>query len=148
MKEYKYNPALQLSEDYQLSEFVENATARRLGIDNTPTRMAVACLRNLCREVVQPLADHVGMPVRIRSGYRTERLNEVLRDVGSSPHLTGCAADLEVPDLDTARLWYYWIVNHLDFDQVYLEHNRRGAFWLHVSCQPDFKENRHQSWFF
>ncbi len=147
MKKYTYNPDKLLSENFRLGEFIESETAQRLGIDNTPTVEVVFRLRNLCREVLQPLRDHVGHAIRINSGYRCEALNEAVHGVGNSQHLHGCAADIHVPDIDTARSWYYWIVNHLDFDQCILEHNRRGAFWLHVSCQLDFKDNRHQAWF-
>ena len=149
MKTFKYNPNLQLSEDFLLSEFIDSETARRLNIDNTPpTWEVVIHLRQLCREVLQPLRDHYGRPIRITSGYRCPALNEAVHGVGNSQHLVGCAADLHLPDLDTGRAWYYWIVNHLDFDQCLLEHNRRGARWLHVSYQADYHQNRHMAMFY
>ena len=145
----RYNPDMQLTEDFLLGEFIEHETANRLGIDNTPEMWEVVVhLRQLCREVLQPLRDHAGHEIHILSGYHTEQLNEALHTVGNSMHLYGCAADVQVPDIDTARSWYYWIVNHLDFDQCFLEHNRRGDFWLHVSYRPDYHDNRHQSWFY
>jgi len=144
----KYNPDMMLSDDYRLGEFCESETARLLGIDNRPSATAVAHLRQLCCEVVQPLRDHYGLPIAVRSGYRSEALNEALHGVGASLHLIGCAADLEVPDIDTARRWYLWVVNHLDFDQLVLEHDADGHCWLHVSHCPDFKQNRHQCWFY
>jgi hypothetical protein len=145
----RYNPDMQLTEDFLLGEFIEHETANRLGIDNTPEMWEVVVhLRQLCREVLQPLRDHAGQEIHILSGYHTEQLNEALHTVGNSMHLYGCAADVQVPDIDTARSWYYWIVNHLDFDQCFLEHNRRGDFWLHVSYRPDYHDNRHQSWFY
>lgn len=143
-----YNPHTKLTENFLLGEFVESETARRLGIDNTPQSWEVVVhLRQLCREVLQPLRDHVGHAIHINSGYRCEQLNEAVHGVGNSQHLYGCAADIHIPDLDTGRKWYYWIVNHLDFDQCILEHNRRGGRWLHVSYRPDYHDNRHQSWF-
>jgi hypothetical protein len=32
----RYNPDMQLTEDFLLGEFIEHETANRLGIDNTP----------------------------------------------------------------------------------------------------------------
>ena len=143
-----YDPNRQLTRNFQLGEFIESETARRLGIDNIPESWEVVVhLRQLCREVLQPLRDHVGHPIHINSGYRCEQLNEAIHGVGNSQHLYGCAADIHIPDLDTGRKWYYWMVNHLDFDQIILEHNRRGGRWLHVSFRPDYHDNRHQSWF-
>lgn len=138
----------QLTENFRLGECIESKTASCLGIDNMPESwIIVVHLRQLCREVLQPLRTHVGKPIHIRSAYRSDQLNEAMRGVGNSSHLYGCAADLHVPDRDTARSWYYWIVNHLDFDQCFLEHGRRGAYWLHVSYRPDRHDNRHQAWF-
>jgi hypothetical protein len=104
MKQYTYNPDKLLSENFRLGEFIESETAQRLGIDNTPTVEVVFRLRNLCREVLQPLRDHVGHAIRINSGYRCEALNEAVHGVGNSQHLHGCAADIHVPDIDTARI--------------------------------------------
>ena len=66
-----YNPHTKLTENFLLGEFVESETARRLGIDNTPQSWEVVVhLRQLCREVLQPLRDHVGHAIHINSGYR------------------------------------------------------------------------------
>lgn len=146
MKTFNHNT--QLTQDFLLGQLTDNETARRLGIDNTPQQWEVVVhLRQLCREVLQPLSDHVGHAVQIRNGYLSELLLERTRNVGNSLHQYGCAADVEFPDLDTGRSWYFWIVNHLDFDQCFLEHGRLGACWLHVSYRPDYHDNRHQCWF-
>ena len=144
-----FHPDMQLTPDFQLGEFIEHEAACRLGIDNTPEMWEVVVhLRQLCREVLQPLRNHVDHAIHIEGGYYNEQLNEALHNVGESLHQYGCAADIHIPDIDTARKWYYWIVNHLDFDQCFLEHNRHGACWLHVSYRPDYHDNRHQAWFY
>lgn len=147
MKKIAYNPDKMLSENFRLGEFTEHEKARLLAIDNTPSWEVVFHLRQLCREVLQPLRDHVGLPVTVLSGYRCPALNEALHGLGASLHIQGCAADLYVPDADTARQWYFWMVNHLDFDLLFVEHNRHGDRWLHVSYQADYHLNRHQSFF-
>lgn len=148
MKKIAYNPDKLLSEDFRLGELIACEAAERLNIDNTPTSWEVVFhLRQLCREVLQPLRDHVGQPVTVLSGYRCPKLNEALHGLVASQHLLGCAADLYVPDVDTARQWYFWMVNHLDFDLLFVEHNRHGDRWLHVSYQADYHLNRHKSFF-
>ena len=69
---------IQLSEHFKLSEFTKSITAERLGIDNKPGYEQVLAMRNLCREVLEPLRQHYGQPIRITSGYRCEELNRAV----------------------------------------------------------------------
>ena len=92
MNKPKYNPEMQLSENFRLKEFIESQTADQQGIDNRPDWEAVINLRNLCREVLQPLRDYEGKPIHVNSGYRCPELNEAVHGVGDSQHLYGEAA--------------------------------------------------------
>ena len=85
---------IQLSEHFSLSEFTKSITAERLGIDNKPGYEQVLAMRNLCREVLEPLRQHYGQPIRITSGYRCEELNSAVGGVRRSQHMLGEAADL------------------------------------------------------
>lgn len=147
MKKNDIHLDMMLSDDFRLGEFIESETAQLYHIDNSPTWEVVLHLHHLCREVLQPLRRHYGRPIRIASGYRCEALNELVHGVGNSLHLCGCAADLHLPDIDTGRAWYHWIVDNLDFDQVLLEYSRCGAIRLHVSYKADSMQNRHQAFF-
>ena len=89
MNKPKYNPEMQLSENFRLKEFIESQTADQRGIDNRPDWEAVINLRNLCREVLQPLRDYEGKPIHVNSGYRCPELNEAVHGVGDSQHLYG-----------------------------------------------------------
>ena len=93
----------------QLKEFVESQTADTLDIDNRPDWEAVINLRNLCREVLQPLRDYEGKPIHVNSGYRCPELNEAVHGVGDSQHLYGEAADIHLPDKETGRRWYKFL---------------------------------------
>ena len=120
---------IQLSEHFSLSEFTKSITAERLGIDNKPGYEQVLAMRNLCREVLEPLRQHYGQPIRITSDYRCEELNSAVGGVRRSQHMLGEAADLSVPN-----------------EQV--EHSSRMRNrWLHLSCRWDRKRNRHQAIF-
>ena len=145
MNKPNYNPEMQLSPNFQLKEFIESPTADALKIDNRPDWEVVINLRNLCREVLQPLRDYAQQPIHVNSGYRCEALNEAVHGVGNSQHLYGQAADVHIPDVNTGRKWYEFLVNHTDFDQVLFEYRRNGARWLHVSCRRNRRENRHQA---
>ena len=145
MNKPKYNPEMQLSEHFRLKEFIDSPKADSLGIDNRPDWEAVINLRNLCREVLEPLRQHEDHPIHVNSGYRCMELNEAVHGVGDSQHLRGEAADLHLPDVATGRRWYKFIVENLDFDQLLFEYRRTGVRWLHVSCRRDRTCNRHMA---
>ena len=72
---------MQLTRNFSLEEMLRSDTAIRCGIANRPKTKqeettVVENLRALCREVLQPLRDHLGRPVVISSGYRCRELNE------------------------------------------------------------------------
>ena len=137
---------IQLSEHFSLSEFTKSITAERLGISNQPSYEQVLAMRHLCREVLEPLRQHYGAPIRITSGFRCEALNKAVGGVGNSQHMDGEAADLSVPSEEVARDWFPWLAHHTDFDQLLFEHSQRlHNRWLHVSCCWDSRRNRHQS---
>ena len=139
---------VRLSPHFKLSEFTKSITAERLGISNKPDYEQVLAMRQLCREVLEPLRQYYGKPIRITSGFRCPELNEAVGGVGNSQHQFGEAADLSVPSEQVARQWFQWIVRNTDFDQLLFEHSRRlKNRWLHISCRWDRSRNRHQSFF-
>lgn len=140
MKKQDFN----LTEHFKLSEFVTSATALRKGISNEPDCEAIASLEHLCRTVLEPLRAYAGRPIRINSGYRCEALNYAVGGVGNSQHIRGEAADLWLPDVETGRSWYAFIVRHCNFDQLLYEFSG-SHFWLHVSACRDERRNRHMA---
>ena len=137
---------IQLSEHFTLNEFTKSITAERLGIKNEPDYEKVQAMKQLCREVLEPLRQHYGKPIRVTSGYRCPLLNAAVGGVTNSQHLYGEAADLSVPSEAVARDWFQWLAHHTDFDQLLFEHSSRlRNRWLHLSCKWDRKRNRHQA---
>ena len=143
-----HNPNLRLSAHFRLGEFTKSITAERLGIINDPDYEQILSMKHLCREVLEPLRQHYGAPIRITSGYRCEALNMAVGGVGNSQHMVGEAVDLSIPSEEVARDWFQWIVNNTDFDQLLFEHSRRyHNCWLHISCRWDSSHNRHMAIF-
>ena len=139
---------LRLSPHFTLGEFTRSITAERLHIRNEPDFEQIEAMRHLCQEVLEPLRQHYGKPIRITSGYRCPLLNEAVGGVGNSQHQRGEAADLSVPSEAVARDWFQWIVRNTNFDQLLFEHSSRMRNrWLHLSCRWDRKRNRHQAIF-
>lgn len=141
MKDTKNNTIdMQLSRHFRLSEFTRSATAMRYGIDNEPDVESVEALQNLCIHVLEPLRKRFGV-IKVTSGYRCPELNNKIGGSPSSQHLRGEAADIHVGSLETAKKYYYFILDNLVFDQMLLEMKRGKVHCLHISYTAE-RENR------
>ena len=86
-----------LTPHFTLQEFTESATAKKHGIVNEPPSEAVENLKRLCQSTLEPLREKLGLPVIITSGYRCERLNDIIvHHSKRSQHMEGRAADFYV----------------------------------------------------
>ena len=86
-----------LSPHFKLSEFTASKTASDHGIANVPPPEAVENLRRLCQGCLEPLREALQLPVVITSGYRCQRLNELLVHAArKSQHMEGRAADFYI----------------------------------------------------
>ena len=133
-----------LSEHFKLAEFERSDVARQLQIDNRVPAELIPSLRTLCREVLEPLRQHVGKPIRINSGYRCPALNgsDQVQGQANSQHLKGEAADIHLDSVAEGRDWFKWLMDNTNVDQLIWE--RKGSTcWIHVSCKPRPEENRH-----
>ena len=119
---------------FTLKEFVKSDTARRLGIDNTPSPQVEERLRQLVDYVLDPLREAYGRPIYVNSGYRCPALKRAVGGVAHSQHLTGEAADITGGNCQENRRLYELLRQlQLPVDQVINEH---GFTWLHVSYGP------------
>ena len=136
---------ISLSENFRLRELIRSYQAEKHGIVNTPGPAEIASLKNLCKQILQPLRNYYKHPIIVSSGFRCRTLNRIVGGAATSQHLLGEAADIVFPDFATAVDWMHFIIHHCTFDQMLLEQNRRtGARWLHVSCRTDTSQNRHE----
>lgn len=137
---------MNLTDNFTLKELCASSTARAYGINNeNPTIEVIVALTKLCVCVLQPLREHFCEPVHISSGYRCQRLNEVVGGVSTSSHLTGQAADIYLGGDSIKEMEYYqYIRKNLDYDQLILEGNEKTS-WIHVSYVSP-KLNRNKSW--
>ena len=133
-----------ISENFTLEELRDSTTARRLGIINAPGVDEVCNLCALVHHVLQPLRTAMGEPIKIGSGYRCSYLYSKVGGVPGSQHTKGEAADLCIDgDKKKGRKWMTWIADNCDFDQLIMEHNAKGTYWVHVSYRADGKNRRH-----
>ena len=139
MKKYKY---------FELDEFIRSDTAKKKNIDNTPTFEIVEHLEELVSTILEPLRAAYGMPIRITSGYRCEKLNKAVSGVSGSVHMQGWAADCQVGGSfnkfrDFTVEWFR--KTGTKFDQLLIESDRKsGAKWLHIGIRNNAGQQRGQ----
>ena len=86
----------------------------------------VPSYQHLCEDILEPIRQHLGQPLRITSGYRPPDANQHAGGAPHSEHMATterCAADWWEPSSDM-RAVFNWIrtTSGLLFDQVILEH--------------------------
>ena len=128
---------MKISKNFTFEEFTSSDTAKKKGILNHITEWEVRDnIIALVENLLQPLRDAYGKPIRINSGYRCKALNEAVGGVESSQHRKGQAADCGCDDpLELARLL---IELGLEFDQAIVY-----PTFLHISHKAE-GENRNQ----
>ena len=135
--------ATRISKNFTLEEFIASDTAKAKGISNIPSTQQMANLCALVHHVLQPLRDAMGQEIKIGSGYRCPRLNAAVGGVSNSQHLNGEAADLCIDgDKLKGKRWFDWIKAHVEYDQLIMEHNAKGSYWVHVSYRADGKNRK------
>lgn len=127
---------MQLTKNFHISEFLTSQTASRFGLINDPPFEAKTKLKLLAEKVLQPVRDHFNKPLIISSGYRSPAVNRAIGGSTKSQHITGEAADFEIPSLDNYDV-AQWIYQNLNYDQLILEFYTGGnSGWIHVGYSP------------
>lgn len=125
---------------FTIDELLRSDTADRLRIDNRCTPEQEERLKELVDNVLDPLREAYGKPIRVNSGYRCPQLNKAVKGSPTSDHMKGMAADITAGSIkENKRLFelIQWL--DLPFKQLIDE---KGFSWVHVSYD---KENlKHQ----
>ncbi len=164
--EVSNNKSIHLSEHITLGEVTKSKHAE---IYNIPSHVAIENLKRICgwleelrrRYNLRYVCGSVSPPelggekdteepIIITSGYRSPELN---RKVGGSPtsnHLTGCAVDIRVYGIEQAMRYAVILMDYADetkqdYDEILIERNRSGGYWLHFAVRP--KDNRRKTMF-
>ena len=118
---------------FSIAEMTKSDTARRLGIDNTPSNEIKKNLTLFINTVFDPIREDWGSPIIVSSGYRCPELNKAVGGVKTSGHLYGYCADLQVKgDLRKfSNFVIEWMKEHqMKWDQIIWEKSG-NVTWLH-----------------
>lgn len=111
-------PDVRLSRSFTLVELVRSQEARLRGLANDPTAIHLRRLRELCKQLLQPVRDAWG-PLVVTSGYRTPEVNRRVGGSASSAHVSGWAADVR-PVVDPVEVLRWLPGSGLAWDQAIL----------------------------
>lgn len=123
---------------FTIDELCKSDTAKKKGIDNTPTAEIKQKLEVLIDELLDPVREAWGKPIRVNSGYRCPKLNKAVGGVSNSQHMKGEAADLNAGSVSLNKQLFELIRTRYEYDQLIDEANYA---WVHVSY---VRKNRHQ----
>jgi hypothetical protein len=122
---------------------IEELCKTNTGLKNEPSEDQIKRLEALVINVLDPLREHLGKPIRITSGFRSLYVNVAVGGAKSSDHTFGRAADFQ-GDFDLLEV-AHWIKDNLVFHQLILEawdDKTKKAGWIHVSYKDDAINNK------
>lgn len=126
--------------NFSISELVYSDTAIKNNINNMPDLKALDNLLNIIFYLLQPVRNKFGS-LKVTSGYRCEKVNQLIKGAINSNHKYGCAADI-IPLKATFRQVYDFIINNLDYDECFIEQSN-GKKWLHIAYRKGNNRKKH-----
>ena len=141
-----------LSPHFTLGELCKTSVKTADG--NIPSHVHIENLKRVCgwlemlRDEYNRRYGEGNDPIIINSGYRSEAVNKAVGGVATSNHLTGCAVDIHVSDMKQLLRYAVILLDIADegreaFDELLIERNSRGGYWLHFAVRP--KDNRRRT---
>ena len=126
-----------LSDHFTLFEMIDTVHVDLFPDQMEITDKEILNLKRVCENVLEPLREHLGEPITINSGWRSQALNKKIGGSPSSQHCSGEAVDFVCPNMSDA---FAFIRKNLQFDQLI---NEKGLTWIHVSYNRS--RNRYES---
>ena len=149
---------LRLTPHFTLGEVTKSKHAE---VYNIPSHVAIENLKRVCgwleelrfrynQRYVCGGEEDTEEPIIINSGYRSPQLNKKVGGSPTSNHLTGCAVDIRVAGIEQALRYAVILMDYADetkqdYDELFIERNRHGRYWVHFAVRP--KDNRRRTMF-
>ena len=136
---------MKISDNITYAEAIHSQTAKRRGIDNTPTAKQVEVMKLTAEKIFEPLRKFVGGPIKVNSFFRSAELNKAIGGSRTSQHCKGQAIDIDdVFGHKTNAEMYNWVKENLNFDQMIWEFGTdMNPNWVHISYVSE-EDNRNR----
>jgi zinc D-Ala-D-Ala carboxypeptidase len=139
---------MELTRNFNLSEFERSETASRRGIPNkVPPELIphVQRVANWLQIFRERLSARLGRdtPIVLLSGYRSPQLNKVVGGSLNSAHMQGLAVDFRVPNHSVSALMH--LVLQLMPDCPYDQCIDEFDSWIHLGLKEDPTHFRRQN---
>jgi hypothetical protein len=135
---------MQISKHLSLAEVSRSETAKRKGINNTPSGEHLENFKKLAENIFEPIREHFKIPIIISSGYRSKELNSAIGGSSTSQHCQGEAIDIDMDgtSITNAQIFHF-IKDNLVFDQMIWEFGTdKNPDWVHVSYESTGKQRK------
>lgn len=128
---------------FSIGELCQSNVADLKGIPNHANTYQRMNLEKLILRVLDPIRSLYGKPIYVNSGFRSEKLNELVGGAKNSQHLQGKAADITAGNprenkklLDV--IMFLFQEGDIKFDQLINEKPINGEpSWIHISYNED-----------
>lgn len=117
---------------FTIAELCASDTAKKYNIDNTPNPTIISHLQQLIN-FLNPLREAWGSAIKVTSGYRCKRLNDMVGGSKNSSHMIGYGVDL-VPANGKMDVFKKFVVDYMKtriFDQCIIEKSGKTE-WIHI----------------
>ena len=134
---------MNLTEHFTLDEMTHSDTAQLNGFDNTPNDEERLNLLHVAETMEKIRALLGNKPIRITSGFRSERVNQAVGGVWNSAHRLGLACDFVCPSFGRPEEIAKFLEPHieeLDIDQLIYE-TVGTAQWVHMGLSTSTPRN-------
>ena len=109
---------------------ITELTRTNTGLQNLPGATEQANLRKLVDNVLDPLRELYGKPIKINSAYRSPMVNARVNGAKNSEHVKGMAADISGGSKEENKKLFELIRDNFTFRQLINEYD---FSWVHVS---------------
>lgn len=126
-----------LSVHLSLAQAIKSDTAKKHGLDNTPSTSEKENLKKLGINIYDKIYDNFNGNVKLTSVFRNEAVNKKVGGSSTSQHRFGQALDIQGTNGITNKQIFKYVKDNLDYHQIIWEYGSKNEpDWVHVGYKP------------